>query len=582
MNEYNILHTEGITLMNQPSKQYTVKRKRSPHQGNGVRIFALGGLDEIGKNMYGIEYGNEIIVIDAGIKFPSSDMPGVDYIIPNTAYLVQNREKVKGIFLTHGHEDHIGGLPFVLRQIEAPIYGAALTIGLVRSKLEEHGLLQRTQLNVFDETSTIQLNQMSLRFFRTFHSIPDAFGIVVHTPEGNIVHTGDFKFDMTPVEKPADLISMAEIGQQGVLALMADSTNSEKSGFTPSEREVGAAILDSFHACRGRILFATFASNVHRLQQVVDAAMACGRRIAIIGRSMEKVFRIGQDLGYIRLPHGMLIDVKHIDRFSEHEIVIICTGSQGETNAALTRIANGSHTHVQIYPNDTVIFSSSPIPGNTKNVNRSIDLLFRAGAHVVYGSILDIHTSGHGCQEDLKLMLNIMKPTYLIPIHGEHRMLVQHSRLAQAVGIPSENIFVMDNGQTLRVSRKQALRGKNIPTGNVLVKGNLMSEQENIVMEDRKLLSESGVMIVLLVVDMSTGKLVGGPNIISRGFVYVREAGDITDQALTIVKRICTRLSNKGIPAGPVWKQAISQAVTNHYESSMDRSPLIMPILMEV
>lgn len=567
------------------SNKPTQTRKRRPPAGRwtkSVQIFALGGLGEIGKNMYCIESSGEIVVIDAGIKFSGSDMPGVDAIIPNITYLVQNKEKVKAILLTHGHEDHIGGLPYVLQQIQVPIYGAPLTIGLVRAKLDEHGLLRQADLHVVDEKTQIGLGGMSARFFRTSHSIPDAFGVVVETPAGRIVHTGDFKFDMTPVGEPADIRVIAEIGQQGVLALLADSTNSEKPGFTPSEKTVGDAIVEAFQNCKGRILFATFASNVHRLQQVVEAAEACNRKIAIIGRSMEKVFRIGQELGYIRVNPGTLIDVKHVNRYPEQQIVIVCTGSQGEANAALTRIANGSHPHIAIYPEDTVIFSSSPIPGNTKNVNRSIDLLLRAGANVVYGSIMDIHTSGHGGQEDLKLMLSLMRPKYLIPIHGEHRMLVHHARLGEMLGIPPEHIFVMDNGQTVRITRKEARRGKDIPWGELLVKGNKPSEQESEVLDDRRRLSDSGVMIVLLVVDGKKQKLIAGPELLSRGFVYIRESGGILEQATTVVKRICTRLANKGVPPGDVWKQAINQALSSHFVKRMDRAPLIMPVIMEV
>jgi ribonuclease J len=547
-----------------------------------VKLFALGGLDEIGKNMYGVEYRDEIIVIDAGIKFPDADMPGVDYIIPDIRYLLDHQDKVKGIFLTHGHEDHIGGLPFVLRQLNVPIYGAALTLGLVRFKLEEHKLLRKTELHLADENSEFAFKYLRVKFFRTAHSIPDAFGIVVETPLGQIVHTGDFKFDMTPLGAPANLFTMADIGRRGVLAMLADSTNSEKPGYTPSERMVGQAIRDTFRQCKGRILFATFASNVHRLQQVVEAASDCGRKIAIVGRSMEKVFRIGQELGYIRMPKGMLTDVKKLNDLADEQVVVICTGSQGEPNAALTRIASGSHTHIQIYPGDTVIFSSSPIPGNSRNVHRSIDRLLRAGAEVIYGSIIDIHTSGHGCQEDLKLMLNMMKPQYLVPIHGEHRMLLQHSRLAQAVGMDPERVFVLDNGDTLLVGPDGASKGKRIPHGQLLVKGNKLGEQEESLVTDRRMLSTSGVVIVMLALEMPGCRLLSGPDLISRGFVYVKEAGEVMAAATRLARRQCMRLNKRNIANVAVWKEAVGQALAAHFDSVMERSPLILPIIAEV
>lgn len=561
--------------------KHGVAEKKSNHPSY-VKIFALGGLNEIGKNMYGIQYGREIVVIDAGVKFPGPDMPGVDYIIPDIRYLVEHRSMVKGIFLTHGHEDHIGGLPYVLQQLQAPVYGAALTVGFVRDKLEEHGLLNRVTLHTIDQDSVVALNQLTVRFFRTHHSIPDSLGIVVETPEGNIVHTGDFKFDFTPADHPSDWARLAEIGNQGVLALLADSTNSEKPGFTPSERTVGQAIRETFRNCPGRILFATFASNVHRLQQVVEAAEETGRQIAVIGRSMERAFRIGQQLGYIRPPKNMLIDVKNLDQFPEHRVIIVCTGSQGEPNAALTRIANGSHAKVSIYPNDTVIFSSSPIPGNTQNVNRSIDRLLRAGAEVIHGSIIDIHASGHGCQEDLKLMHAFMKAQYFMPIHGELRMLIHHAQLAEQMGIPKQHIHVLENGHMLQVSRKMARIGKSIPSGQVLVKGTAISMWESAVMEERRRLSESGVMIVNLVVDSAQNKMIAGPDLVSRGFVYVRDSGEIVTHATRLVKRTIMKLQQQQKFVRSNWNDQILKALSAYFETSIDRSPLILPVIMEV
>jgi len=566
------------TMAEKKPESRSSKKKRTPY----VKIFALGGLDEIGKNMYAVQYGREIIVIDSGVKFPGPDMPGVDYIIPNIRYLLENREMVKAIILTHGHEDHIGGLPFVLQQLQVPIYGASLTIGFVRAKLEEYHLAKTTEMHIIDETSVIKFNQMSVEFFRTHHSIPDSLGIVIQTPQGNVVHTGDFKFDMTPVDRPTDWARLAEIGRKGVLALLADSTNSEKPGFTPSEKTVGNAIKEQFLNCRGRILFATFASNVHRLQQVVEACEATGRKIAIIGRSMERAFRIGQELGYIRPPKDLLIDVNQIDRHPDHTICIVCTGSQGEPNAALTRIANGSHQKVAIYPDDTIMFSASPIPGNTQNVNRSIDKLLRAGAEVISGSIMDIHASGHGCREDLKLMHSFMRPTYFMPIHGEHRMLVQHAQLAEELGMDRSRIFVMDNGQTLNVSRRMARLGKPIPSGAVLVKGGSISEWESSVTEERRQLADSGVIIVNIVVDSSQNKMLAGPDLVTRGFIYVREAGDIIAQATRVLKRSVTKLQKKEKFHRKGWEESISKTLASYFETTMGRSPLVLPVLMDV
>ncbi len=547
-----------------------------------VKIFALGGLDEVGKNMYVIEYDEDILVIDAGVKFPGPDMPGVDYIIPNIRYLIEQAHRVRAIILTHAHEDHIGGLPFVLKQIQVPLYGAKLTLGFVKAKIEEHGLVHRTKMHVIDERSEVTFGALTVSFFRTHHSIPDSLGVVVHTPQGNIVHTGDFKFDLTPVDQPIDWARMARIGQDGVLALLADSTNSERPGYTPSEQTVGMSIRETFFKCKGRILFATFASNVHRLQQVVDAAEASNRRIAIIGRSMERAFRIGQELGYIRSLKNVLIDVHRIDNYPAHGVVIVCTGSQGEPNAALTRIATGSHKHVAIYPDDTVIFSSSPIPGNAPSVNRSIDRLLRAGAEVISGSILDIHASGHGCREDLKLMLTLMKPTYFMPIHGEHRMLRLHAHIAEQIGVPPQHVFVLDNGQTLNVSSRLARIGRPVYAGEIMVKGSSINEWESAVMEERRLLADSGVMVVNMVVDCARNKVLAGPDVVTRGFIYVREAGEMLGHVARLLRRTVARLEKRERFVRAQWEEAITQTLTSYAQTTMGRSPLIMPVIVHV
>ncbi|MEW9673325.1 ribonuclease J [Ammoniphilus sp. 3BR4] len=558
-----------------------------------VSIFALGGLGEIGKNMYVIQYKDEIVVVDCGGKFPEEDMPGIDLLIPDVSYLIKNQEKIKGIFLTHGHEDHIGALPYVLKDVKVPVYGAPLTIGLVEAKLKEHRLLRDTELHVVDPNHVLQFEEISISFFRTNHTIPDSMGITVHTPQGAIVHTGDFKFDFTPVGKPSDFSRMADLGKgQKVLALLSDSTNSERAGATPSEKVVGEAIDHLFHQAEGRILFSTFASNVYRLKQVVDAADRYGRKIAIIGRSMEKVFDIAQQLGYIKMPKNMLIELKEIDRYKAQQIVILCTGSQGEPMAALTRIAQGSHRQVKIIPGDTVVFSSSPIPGNDIAINRSIDLLFRAGAEVIYGNQFEIHASGHGSQEDLKLMLNLIRPKYFIPIHGEYRMLIQHGKLAQEVGIPSSNIFILENGDVFHyfedsdspkvsIAKNKEKSNPNMPVGTILVDGSGVGDIGNIVLRDRKRLAQDGVMIIVLTVDMKNQKLMSGPDLITRGFVYARESEEMLREASQLAKMTILQLLEKGITSWAEWKTQISGTLIPYFTSKTGRSPMMIPIIME-
>ncbi|WP_019636742.1 ribonuclease J1 [Paenibacillus fonticola] len=561
----------------------TVKTQRRPKSSPPpVRIFALGGLGEIGKNMYAVEYKNELVIIDAGLKFPDSRLSGIDYIIPDMSYLVNNKHKIKGLFLTHGHEDHIGAIPFLLRQLQIPIYGGPLTIGLVRAKLEEYRLLGQAELHVFHENDRYAFQHLAVHFFRTTHSIPDAFGVVVDTPYGPVVHTGDFKFDFTPEDKPADLSKMASVGGEGVLALLADSTNSEREGFTPSERKVGDAILESFRQCEGRILFATFASNVHRLQQVVEAAMQCDRKIAVIGRSMEKVFTIGQELGYIRVPDGMLIDVKHIDRYEDNRVLIVCTGSQGEPNAALSRIASGAHRSVQVYPGDSVIFSSSPIPGNEQNINRSIDMLMRAGANVIYGSIIDIHTSGHGNREDLKLMLSMIRPKYFIPIHGEYRMLLAHSKLALQTGLPEDRVFVMNVGDTLSIYRNRAKKGRSVPSGDVYITNGEMRSFEDELVEERGELAREGIVIVVMTIDKDTGQILAGPDIVTRGFVYMQDARPLLRRAEMTLKRNLSKQGERQEYNRSDWVRSTHRIMRRFFMKEVGRSPHIMPSILEV
>ncbi|MBM7564552.1 ribonuclease J [Paenibacillus sacheonensis] len=550
-----------------------------------LSIAALGGVHEIGKNMYIVQYNEDIIVIDCGSKFPDESLPGIDVIIPDIAYLLENQKQVKGLIVTHGHEDHIGAIPYVIKQLNMPVYATRLTLGLIRAKLKEHGLLGSTKLHEIDSNTTLALGAMSVRFFSTNHSIPDCLGVVFHTPQGVVVHTGDFKFDLTPVNAQyADIHKMAEIGQNGVLALLSESTNAERPGFTPSERSVGEHILEAFQKADKKIFLATFASNVHRVQQVIDAAEKTDRKLVLLGRSMVNVVDIASSLGYLRLPEGMLVEPSDCNRYSPNELVILCTGSQGEPMAALARLASGNHRQIRVDPGDTVILAASPIPGNERNVGQIVNNLFERRAKVVYGSgnVTGMHVSGHASQEELKLMLALMKPKYFIPIHGEYRMLHQHRLLAEAVGVESDNIFIVNNGDVVDITGSAARQDRKIPSGNTLVDGLGIGDVGQIVLRDRKVLSEDGIVILVVSIAKSDAKIVSGPDVISRGFVYVRESEGLMEEVQRIAVSTITKLQEANSNQWGEYKQALRDALGKFLFTHTKRRPMIIPIIIQV
>jgi len=548
-----------------------------------LKVISLGGLQEIGKNMTVLEFNQDIIIIDAGLGFPEDEMLGVDLVIPDVSYLVKNADKVRGIVLTHGHEDHIGGLPYVLKELNVPVFGTLLTMGLLENKLKEHGMMDTTIRHVVVPGESVKLGQFKVEFIHTNHSIADSVALAITTPVGVVIHTGDFKIDYTPIDGGViDLNRFARLGDEGVLLLMSDSTNAQRSGFTMSEKSVGKEFERIFDdSWDNRIMVATFSSNIHRIQQIINCADARGRKVAIIGRSMLNAVKTSSELGYLNVPKNILIDISEIRNYPENKLVIITTGSQGESMSALSRIARGEHKHVSVKPSDKIIISASSIPGNEKNIFNIINELSKKGAKVIYEGMADIHVSGHAKAEELKLMLSITKPKYFMPVHGEYMHLNAHKELAMSLGIPKENIFIMEIGDVLEIGKNDAKVNGTVPSGQVLVDGLGVGDVGNIVLRDRRHLSQDGLIVVVVTIDKEGGYILSGPDIISRGFVYVRESEELMSEARQVVEDALMEHELSGYGGWSAIKNIIRDSLKNYIWQKTKRSPMILPIIMD-
>lgn len=566
---------------NQPKKNTQSKQKKNALP---LRVISLGGLNEIGKNITLYEYGNDIILVDCGMAFPDDDLPGVDIVIPDFSYIIKNKDKVRGLVVTHGHEDHIGAIPYLLKELNIPIYSTRLTIGLISGKLKEHNLLGGAKLNPIMPGETINLGGFSIEAIHVNHSIPDACSFAITCGAGTVIQTGDFKIDTTPIDgNVIDLARFAEYGKQGVLALLSDSTNAERSGYTQSESLVGGSFSNLFHKAEGhRIIVATFSSNIHRLQQIIDEAVNCGRKVAVSGRSMINVVAVASDLGYLNVPEGVLIELDMVRRYSPGEIVIITTGSQGEPMSALHRMAYGDHKQLDISPGDMIIISATPIPGNEKLVGKIINELIKLGANVVYEKMYDVHVSGHACAEELKLMLSITKPKFFIPVHGEQKHLFKHANLAMQMGIDKKNILVTDIGKAIEFKNGEMKVVESVTAGRILVDGLGVGDVGSVVLRDRKHLAEDGLVVVTLTVDSITNEVVSGPEVISRGFVFVKEAEDMFYDLREVACDVLERCYDKGIFDRNTVKARIRDAVSKFLYEKTKRNPMILPIILEI
>lgn len=570
-------------------KQTRVNSRRKKETNNifkksKLKIIPLGGLHEVGKNITVFEYEDEIIVVDCGLSFPEDDMLGVDLVIPDITYLQRNVDKIKGLIITHGHEDHIGSVPYLLKQINIPVYAPKLAMGLIRNKLEEHRILRSSTLIEVTQGEKIKFGKnFEVEFIRSTHSIPDSVMLAIKTPVGTILHTGDFKVDYTPIDgKIMDFGRIAELGNEGILALMSDSTNAERKGFTMSESSIGPVFDNLFDGCTKRIVVATFASNVHRVQQIVSSAVKYKRKIAICGRSMINMIMTSKELGYIDCPDDIFIDIDTMSTYNDEQLVIITTGSQGETMSALTRMAAGDHRKVKITPNDLVIISANPIPGNEKSVSKVIDDLMQIGAEVVYSALADVHVSGHACQEEQKLIFALTKPKFFIPVHGEYRQLRAHAETAQMMGIPAKNIVMMENGRVVELDENEIKFNGMVPNGRVLVDGLGVGDVGNIVLRDRQHLSQDGLIVIVLTMDSSTGEVVAGPDVISRGFVYVRESENLMDDVKNVVRHEIRKCEEKGVRDWSTIKSTVRENLRDYIFTKTKRNPMIIPIIMEV
>ena len=557
---------------------------KSKAEPKPIKVSFLGGLNEVGKNMTLFEYGEDMFLVDCGLAFPDQDMLGVDLVLPDFTYVERNADRIRGIVITHGHEDHIGGLPYLLKVLNVPVYGTKLTVGLIQGKLREHGLLNSASLNVINPGDVITLGGFTVEAIHVNHSIPDALGLAIRCEGGTIVHTGDFKIDTTPIDGGImDLGRLAEIGQEGVLCLMSDSTNAERPGFTESERKVGESFETLFRkAGNNRIIVATFSSNIHRVQQIMNVAASLGRKVALVGRSLENVVSISAELGYLNIPEGIVIDINMINRYPADKLVIITTGSQGEPMSALTRMAFSDHRKVEIHPNDYVIISATPIPGNEKTVSRVVNELMKLGADVVYEKMYEVHVSGHACQEELKMIMGIVKPKYFIPVHGELKHLRKHAGLALSMGIPKENILIADNGRVAEISKKALRCTSTVPAGRVFVDGYGVGDVGSVVLRDRKHLAQDGLVIVAVCIDRESGMIVSGPDVVTRGFVYVKESEELINAAREVAVEAIEAQTDGGYFDWNSIKASLRDEISHLMYERTKRSPMILPVIMEV